>query len=294
MRYGIAIPNWAPFDQELQIRLAVLADELGFDYVFFTDHLNNPHAELDGYPNEAVEAWMLISHVAGLTTRVRLGTSVTPIGIRPPAMLAKQVATVDRISGGRIDLGVGTGAGQGSYNFVGAEFGTYASRVAQLSEGVQLIRKLWAEPVVNFEGEFYSAENVVLGPKPIQRPGPPIWLGGFRPRLLKFAAEAADGWIPWHRPVDEYKDYLRQLNDFADEAGRSGKITAGTLVMVVNEKFRDTSLLKGQADPPHLTVSDARATAAAYEEAGAELFVILLFPAARAVQTVEQLASHLL
>ena len=294
MRFGFLIPNWAPFNQDLHLRLAVAADDLGFHHVFFTDHMTNPHAAVDGFADEAVEAWTLISHVAALTSRVRLGTGVTPMGVRAPGVLAKQVATVDRLSRGRIDLGVGTGSARGSFALAGSEFGTPSARVAQMREGVQLMRKLWTEPVVNFDGEFYSADNVVFGPKPIQQPGPPIWLGGFTPPMLKFAADAADGWLPWNRPLDQYRDYLRQLNDFADEAGRRGKITPGTVLMVVPDEFRDTPLLTGQGTPPHLTVSTIEACVADYADAGAEVFIILLFPAEGALDTAERLAARLL
>jgi probable F420-dependent oxidoreductase len=292
VRYGILIPNWAPFTDELQVELAVAAERVGFDYVFFTDHLTNPHAELDGYPPHATEAWTLISYVAALTSRIRIGTLVTPVGVRPPGLLAKEVATVDRLSGGRVDLGVGSGSAAGSFELTGVDYGTPAVRFARLAEGVELVRKLWTEPVVDFSGKYFSAHAVTLGPKPAQPDGPPIWLGGFGPRMVDLAAEVADGWLPYHRPLDEWSASLARLRERSEAVGR--KVTAGTVLMVVRDELRAAPQLTGQPGDPMVTVDTVAQVARHYEAAGAELFVAFLFPSDRALDTVEELARRLL
>lgn len=295
MRFGLLVPNWAPFDQDLMIKLAVHAEALGFDHVFYTDHLTNPHVKSDNLPDLTVESWSLISHIAALTSRIRLGTAISPMSVRPPALLAKVVATVDNLARGRIDLGVGTGWSPGSFGLVGAEFGTPVSRAARLREGIELIRRLWLEDEVNFAGEFYSAEGAVVGPKPVQKPYPPIWLGGFRDPMLKLAGELSDGWLPWHRPVDIYAECLLKIRQHAVDFGRQPtSVIPGTVVMVVADNLRDVPLNLGQGAPPNITVSTVQESVDAYEAVGAELFVAFLYPAEDALDTVSELAKRLL
>lgn len=295
MKFGLLVPNWAPFDQELLLKVSVLADQLGFNNLFFTDHLTNPHVESDNLPNLTVETWSLISHVGALTSKIRLGTAISPMAIRPPALLAKIVATVDNLSGGRIDLGVGTGWSPGSFGLVGAEFGTPKVRSEKLREGIELIQKLWMQEQVNFSGDHYSSEKGVVAPKPLQKPHPPIWLGGFREPMLKITGELADGWLPWHRPIDVYKQCLQQIHHYAKAAGRAPEsVIPGTVVMVVPDKLRNTSLNFGQGDPPNVTVSTVQESVEAYAAAGAELFVVFLYPAEDALETVRELAKQLL
>jgi probable F420-dependent oxidoreductase len=295
MEFGLLVPNWAPFDQQVMIDVALEAEASGWDRVFYTDHLLNPHVESDGLPELTVESWSLISYVAARTARVRLGTAISPLAVRPPQLLAKQIATIDNLSGGRIDVGVGAGWAPGSFRLLNSDFGTAASRAARLREGIQVMRALWTEDRVDFKGEFYETQAAVVGPKPVQKPHPPLWLGGFRDSMLKLAAEEADGWIPWHRPVDAYAECLAKLRTFAGEAGRDpSAIVPGTVCLVVRDKLRDAPLDLGQGEPPNITVSTAREAVAAYEEAGVELFIVFLYPAEDAVETVKLLADRLL
>jgi probable F420-dependent oxidoreductase len=295
MEFGLLVPNWAPFDQEVMVRVALEAEASGFDRIFFTDHLLNPHVESDGLPELTVESWSLISYLAARTSRIRLGTAITPMAVRPPALLAKQVATIDNLSGGRIDVGVGAGWAPGSFRLLNSDFGTAATRAARLREGIEVMRELWTKDRVDFKGEFYETENAVVAPKPVQKPHPPLWLGGFRESMLKLAAEAADGWIPWHRPVDMYAECLAKLRGLASDAGRDlDSIVPGTVCLVVPDKLRDARLDLGQGEPPNITVSTVDEAVAAYGAAGAELFIVFLFPAEDAVETVRQLASRLI
>src|SRR5574337_1364249 len=108
MRFGLLVPNWAPYDQQRMIDVALEAEQLGFEHVFYTDHLMNPYGPRMNLPERTVEVWSLIAHLVGRTSRLRFGTAVTPISLRHPALLAKVVATVDNLSNGRITIGVGT------------------------------------------------------------------------------------------------------------------------------------------------------------------------------------------
>jgi probable F420-dependent oxidoreductase len=295
MNFGLLVPNWAPFDQQVMIDVALEAEAAGFDRVFYTDHLLNPHVDSDGLPELTVESWSLISYVAARTSQVRLGTAITPMAVRPPALLAKQIATIDNLSGGRIDVGVGAGWAPGSFRLLNSEFGTAASRARRLREGITLMTRLWTEEVVDFDGEFYEAQAAVVGPKPVQRPYPPVWLGGFRDSLLKLAGELADGWIPWHRSPAVFKECLGTVRMYAASAGRDpSAIVPATVCLVVPDKLRDAALDLGQGKPPNITVSTADEAVAAYEAAGAELFVAFLYPAEDARRTVRELGARLL
>jgi probable F420-dependent oxidoreductase len=295
MDFGLLVPNWAPFDQDVMIEVALEAEAAGFDRVFYTDHLLNPHVESDGLPELTVETWALISHLAARTSRIRLGTAISPMAVRPPALLAKQIATIDNLSGGRIDVGVGAGWAPGSFRLLSSDFGTAASRAARMREGIELMTRLWTGERVDFKGDFYEADAAVVAPRPVQKPHPPLWLGGFRDSMLELAAQAADGWIPWHRPVATYADCLARLRQFAVDAGRDpASVTPGTVCLVVPDKLRDAPLDLGQGEPPNITVSTADEAVAAYAAAGAELFIAFLFPADDAVETVKRLADRLL
>ncbi len=295
MEFGLLVPNWAPFDQTTMIDVALEAEAAGFGRVFYTDHLLNPHVESDGLPELTVESWALISYLSARTSRIRLGTAITPMAVRPPALLSKQIATIDNLSGGRIDVGVGAGWAQGSFRLLNSDFGTAASRAKRLREGIELMRRLWTEDRVDFNGEFYEADGAVVAPKPLQRPYPPLWLGGFRESMLQLAGELADGWIPWHRPPAMFTECLETLRRYAQDAGRDpAAIVPGTVCLVVPDKLRDAPLNLGQGEPPNITVSTAAQAAATYEAAGAELFIAFLYPADDAPETVRQLGKRLL
>ena len=295
MRFGLLVPNWAPFDQETMVNVALEAEAAGFERVMYTDHLLNPHVESDGLPELTVESWSLISYLAARTSHIRLGTAITPIAVRPPGLLAKQIATIDNLSGGRVDVGVGAGWAQGSFRLLNSDFGTAATRARRLAEGVELMRQLWTHDVVTFQGEFYDADAAVVAPKPLQKPYPPLWLGGFRDSMLKLAARVADGWIPWHRSPEMYAECLEKLGGFATEAGRDpASIAPGTVCLVVPDKLRDAPLDLGQGEPPNITVSSVHEAVDVYAAAGAEVFIVFLFPAENAVETVRELGRQLI
>jgi probable F420-dependent oxidoreductase len=294
MRYALIVPNWAPYDQDLMIRLALEAESLGFGQIFFTDHLMNPYTSTQGYAEETVEAWALLSYLAARTERIRLGTAVTPISLRPPALLAKQVATVDRLSDGRIDLGIGTGWSAGSFGAIDTNFGDPASRKARLREGIDLIVSLWTNDGLNFDGDYYSAHDAVIGPKPVQQPHPPLWVGGWRKPMLTITAELGAGWIPWNRTVDFYADALKEIRDQAEPLERAADIVYGTAMMVVPDRLRDAELAMSHGDQPNITRSSIKEWAERYEAAGAELFAMLIFPPEDALDIARYVARELM
>ena len=295
MRFGLLIPNWAPYDQDLMIRMCVEAEELGVDQVFFTDHLMNPYGPRMNLPEQTVEVWTLMAHLAAKTSRVRLATAVTPISLRHPALLAKMVATVDNLSNGRVVLGVGTGWHQPEYDAYGdSEYGTPATRKARMREGLDLIRRLWTEDEVTFKGEYYSVTNCVVAPKPLQKPYPPLWIGGYRPHMLEYAAMLGDGWIPWNRPVPFYTECVQEIRRQAKAQGREGKIVLGTGVLVLPDRLRNEKFPLVHGDPPNLTIGALPPRIEEYAKAGAEFFGIMIFPETDALQSLRQFGREVM
>lgn len=166
-------------------------DRLGFDSVWLNDHLYG----IPGPQIPILEAWTTLSAVAAVTQRVQLGTLVTPIGFRNPALLAKMAATVDNISNGRVIVGVGSGWFQMEYSGYGFEFPSVKQRLEELDEAVRLMKQMWTEPQSTFEGRHFHTDAVFCEPKPIRQPHPPILIGGAGEKvLLHLVARHADIW----------------------------------------------------------------------------------------------------
>jgi len=178
--------GWSLTDQAVQ-----LADKLGFWGAVIPDHYM--WAEAFGQPQKdsTLESWIALSYLAAKTQNIKLGTIVTPIPFRPPAMLAKMVATVDVLSSGRAVLGVGAGWSQTEFEGYGT-WDDSKTRVEKTKEGVELILQLWQKAQVDFKGKFYHAKGAILDPKPVQKPHPPLLFGGVGTQMLRLAGRYSD------------------------------------------------------------------------------------------------------
>ena len=190
LRFGIKVSQAATIDTLKQVWR--IADESGFDHCWNMDHFASlgPDDKLDIF-----EAWTELAGMAALTTRVRIGCSVTGNTYRHPAVLAKMATTVDHLSGGRLEFGIGAGWAENEHVMLGLPFGTRGDRADRLEEALKIVTSLWSEPTTTFEGRHYQLKDAIAEPKPVQRPHPPIWIGGSGPkRTLRLAAEYADVW----------------------------------------------------------------------------------------------------
>lgn len=188
VEFGVMLPQIKRSWDETKAA-AVEMDRLGYHSVWFNDHLY-------GIPMPQIpilEAWTALSAVGAITNRVALGTLVSPIGFRNPALLAKMVATLDQITNGRVIVGLGSGWFAQEFAGYGIDFPPVQERLAQLDEGVQLMRRMWSEPQVKFEGRHFHTDDVYCEPKPV-RPPPVLIGGGGEKVLLKLAAQHADIW----------------------------------------------------------------------------------------------------
>jgi probable F420-dependent oxidoreductase len=207
-------------------QVARIADEGGFDILWVEDHTRLPAEEIrasEGLPerDEPLEAWTTLAFLAASTRRIRLGTEVTPVTLRHPALLAKAVATLDVLSGGRVVFGAGTGWHKPEFTSLGIPFERRAERFDKACEALSVMQALWRGGRVDFQGRFYVLEGAYLAPPPVQPGGPPIWLGGFSDQLLSAVVRFGAGWILGTNPDPAFvAERWARLRDLCQEAGR--------------------------------------------------------------------------
>jgi probable F420-dependent oxidoreductase len=226
MKFAIALGTLSP---KAWIDVAEAADELGFESVWIPEHLVLP-AEMAGSPYvdsdhppipptvPVFDALAYHCFLAARTSRIRLGTHVYNIGLRHPFVTARAVTTLDVLSNGRVDFGIGASWLEAEWHAVGLDFATRGTRV---DECIDICRELWSEPVVEHHGAAFDFDPVVFEPKPIQQPGPPIHVGGDSPAALRRVAARGDGWIPMNHTVDQIPASLERIAGYQREAGRS-------------------------------------------------------------------------
>lgn len=209
----------------------------GYDSVWLDEHLMFGETPI-------LECWTTLSALASVTTRIRLGTMVTSTAFRNPALLAKMAATVDVISGGRLEFGIGAGFQKGEHDAYGFPFPQPNERVARMKEAVEIIKKLWTEQKATYKGKHYQITEAICTPKPVQKPHPPITIGGSGEKhTLKVTAEHADrldfGYLP---TLEQYKHKLQVLEKHCKAIGRDfRKIEkscwpAGQIIIAPNHK----------------------------------------------------------
>lgn len=188
VHFGVTIPQIKRTWDEAK-SASIEFEAMGYDSLWVCDHLYGPQA-----PSIPIlEAWSLVSAVAAITDRVEIGTLVTPAGMRNPAQLGKVIATIDNIAGGRIIPGLGAGWMPREFTDFGVPFLSTGQRLGQLRETVELLKRMWTEPSVTYEGKYAQAHNLVCEPKPVRTP--PILIGGAGEKVtLKLAAEHAAIW----------------------------------------------------------------------------------------------------
>ncbi|MDN5854294.1 MAG: LLM class flavin-dependent oxidoreductase [Actinomycetia bacterium] len=212
LQFGI-FPSPDAGDIEETLHVARAADELGLDLVGVQDH---------PYQARHLDAWTLISVVAARTERVRVFLDVTDLPLRPPALLAKAAASLDLLSGGRVELGLGAGAFWDAIEAMGGPRRSPGEAVSALEEALTVCRLMWSgERAVRFDGRHYALRGVHPGPPPAHPIG--IWLGAIGPRMLALTGRAADGWVPSSSfvPPEKLPQAQARIDDAAIAVGRS-------------------------------------------------------------------------
>lgn len=228
VRFGIPLGGVHP---GLWPELTVRAEELGYDSVWLPEHLvlptvmsGSPHHGQDHPPvppqTPMFDAMAYLCYLAGLTSTIRLGTYVYNIGLRHPFVSARAAATLDIVSGGRFDFGIGASWLREEWEAVGLDFSTRGARV---DECLQICRALWTEPSVSHHGRFFEFDAVAFEPKPVQPGGPPVHVGGDGMAALRRTARYGAGWIPMNHTLQQLPDSVDTLHRLWAQNGREGR-----------------------------------------------------------------------
>lgn len=217
--FGVQIEPQFGYTYEEILDTGRACEEFGFTTLHISDHfmLNAEAADTD-----CLECWTLLAALARDLSTVRLGPLVSCTSYRQPSLLAKMAACVDVLSGGRLEFGLGAGWKDVEYRAYGYRFPSPRERVDRMGEALQILRRMWTEEKANFSGSYYALHDAVCAPKPVQKGGPPVWVGSAGDRALRYAVQFADGVnIAGLPSLEEFQDRLNALRRFAEEAGRS-------------------------------------------------------------------------
>jgi len=220
VQFGILIdpPNFKYVKE-----VALQSEKLGFDSIWIYDHFfweGSRDTETEQVP-DLLECTTTMAALAALTSRIRIGSIMLCNSYRNPSLTAKIGATLDVISNGRLEFGIGAGWKVNEYLAYGFPFPKPAVRIAQLREAVTIIKKMWTEEKPSFNGKYYEIKEALCDPKPVQKPHPPIWIGGEGEKLtLKVVAELADG-SNWYGTPEHFAHKLNVLENHCAEVGRS-------------------------------------------------------------------------
>lgn len=230
MEIGLHVPQVGrAAAKENVAAFAKTADEAGYDGLWVFDHVVLQKEQQSKYPYSAdgslgfpatldfLEPLTLLTFLAGITKRVRLGTSVLVLPMRQPVLHAKIMSTIDFLSGGRFVLGAGVGWWKQEYEALSVPF---ASRGRRMDECLQLVRALWTQEYVDFRGEFYEVVDWACNPKPVQAGGIPIWLGGESRKQLERIGTYGDGWLATAKSLTTLRDDFAVAREAATAAGR--------------------------------------------------------------------------
>jgi probable F420-dependent oxidoreductase len=281
MKLGFALPtagSWATPDN--QLRMALRAEALGYHSLWVFQRLLYPLAPMNDYPPLPGQPWprafervadpvVTLAWIAGHTRRVRLGTSVLIVPYYTPIVLAKQMATLDVLSGGRLHLGLGTGWSRDEYLASGVP---YERRGARVDEFLRCLKAIWTEDPVEFRGEFYQVPRSRIEPRPIQRPHPPITIGGYAgPAIVERAVTLGDGFNGGNMPFAQVVPLVREVRRAAEAAGRDPE----SLHIVCRGSFALHATPQGaERRPLWGTIEEIREDVARYRAAGlTELFL---------------------
>lgn len=228
MKIGISLGALNP---RSWIEVTEEADRLGFESAWMPEHLVFP-VDISGSPVHGADhppvpanvpvfdALAYLSFLAGRTERIRLGTNVFNIGLRHPFITARSVATLDVVSQGRLEFGIGASWLRSEWVAAGLDFDTRGRRV---DEAIDVCRRLWTDSVIEHHGEFFDFDPVMFEPKPVQKPYPTLVIGGDGAAAIRRAATVGDGWMPMNHTLEELAVSVKRLAELREAAGRPGK-----------------------------------------------------------------------
>src|SRR5438105_3618137 len=256
---GVSWDDW--------LALAAACEENGVETLFRSDHYISAMGAGD---RGSLDAWTQLAALAARTMRLRLGTLVSPVTFRHPSVLAKAVATVDHVSGGRVEVGMGGGWLENEHRAYGFDFPDRRTRLELLAEQVEIVHRLLTEEVTTFSGRHYRLERCECRPKPVQRPRPPLLVGGSAGRgTLEPAVRFADEYNTVFATVEEVRERRRKLDEACERAGRDPatiRFSMMTLCVLgadrgeLRERMRRVLERRGRDEDPDDALAAAAAT----------------------------------
>lgn len=253
MYFGYGAPTRPPLGTAANTRaIAAKAEEVGLSYVSIADHIFPPFDERDAYPyasdgstpwddsGNVLECLTLASYIAGVTHKLRLVTGVMVVPLRNPLVTAKVLASIDVLSEGRLVVGCGAGWERKEFEALGAP--PFDRRGAAVDEYIEVFQELWTSEAPAYDGQFVRVNGFPFQPKPVQKPHPPLWIGGESPAAIRRAARLGDGWYPIinnrNYPLDTPERYVAAVDALraaCDRAGRDfGRLELGLVVFNYN------------------------------------------------------------
>ncbi len=239
--FGIAMRNFTKYPEmpsaQGLIDYGVKMEELGYESIWAWDHLL-----LGVDPNFPIhEALTILTAVAARTSKIKIGTGILVMPMRNPIVLAKELATIDHISNGRLIVGAAVGWYKREFDSLGVDF---TKRGKIMEQSLEIINRLWTEDKVDGEYPPYNLRGAVLHPKPVQKPRPPILIGGYVDAVLKRAATKGDGWLTYYYTADSFAKTWAKVRGFAEEAGRDPDelISTNQLPICIGPRAQDRSL----------------------------------------------------
>ena len=304
MRFGITVHNHGTRAQrESILRMALLARELKYDSIWVADHVFFPYESGSLYPyrrtgafvvlptQNVFETFVTLGYLAGVVDTIKLGTSVIIVPYRNPVVTAQMVASLDVLSGGRVILGAGVGWLSEEFETLGASF---EDRGRVTDEYLQVFKELWTKDEPSFQGKHYQVSNIAFYPKPLQKPHPPIWIGGYSLPAMRRAVRYGDGWHPSNIFPETLAEKVPTLRSLCSEAGRdpdSIEITAKINVVHFGGSGR---YVDDRPAPLSGTAGQKLEAIHRYEEAGVTEIVMGIKedPTEQMLQTVEKVRQR--
>jgi F420-dependent oxidoreductase-like protein len=230
IKFGVYIPQDVPYSTARY--LAQAADQLGFHSLWFIDHLIGASVNVSA---PMLECWTLMSAVAEATERIRLGTMVLCNAFRPPSVVAKMAATLDVVSNGRLEFAIGAGWYEREFRQYGFAFPSAGTRIAQLEEAIEVLKRMWTRDEASFQGTYYTIDAAINNPKPVQKPHPPLHIGGRgEQRMLPLVARHADVWnVSAGTTHEEYRHKVEVLEQHCRDLGRDPTTIERSRQMIV-------------------------------------------------------------
>ncbi len=236
VKFGVQVLQAMP-DYATLKKVVLECDRLGFDSVWVYDHLQFAYGP-------TLECWTVLSALAETTQNIRVGPLVTCNMFRYPSILAKMAATVDMISNGRLNFGIGAGWHEAEATAYGIPFPKGGVRVEMLDEALTIIEKLWSGEEVTFNGKYYSVNKAVCLPKPVQQPHPPVLVGGGGEKMLRVIAKHADAWNSGFVDPEGFKAEIARLEEACREVGRDIRVIENTFQSRIVIAENDEEALK--------------------------------------------------